>query len=320
MKTSCYELAEGGHLLAAQASDALVRWRAGDGVFWIHVCDHTEPELEAMIDEVGVSGLLRRGCLQAGKATTAIALPQGAFAGWAVFADQACTRRAQFGALCLKDLLITMHGQEVERTDEMPRTVELLELEELSTSSVLFSLLVEQAQETAAAARNLRDVMLALGERMDHEPDDVEPATLELMKRRVLLTDAIAEEQEEAFAVLANARSDGLDFSSMGGPTALLTATARATNRLVDRLDRRADNLLRRYQDHEQERLSRRLGLLTIISAIFLPLTLLAGVWGMNFENMPELSFPYAYPVALSLMALIAIGFAWVFYKRGWFD
>jgi magnesium transporter len=59
---------------------------------------------------------------------------------------------------------------------------------------------------------------------------------------------------------------------------------------------------------------------LTVISAVFLPLTLLAGIWGMNFMLMPELQLSFGYPLGLGLMALIAGGLTWLFYMRGWFD
>jgi magnesium transporter len=46
--------------------------------------------------------------------------------------------------------------------------------------------------------------------------------------------------------------------------------------------------------------------------------TLIAGVYGMNFEHMPELSWTYGYPLALLLMAAIS-GVLWVWFKRsGW--
>jgi magnesium transporter len=51
-----------------------------------------------------------------------------------------------------------------------------------------------------------------------------------------------------------------------------------------------------------------------------MPITLLAGIWGMNFETMPELKFPFAYPVALGLMALIGSGMYLYFRRTGWFD
>ncbi len=57
---------------------------------------------------------------------------------------------------------------------------------------------------------------------------------------------------------------------------------------------------------------------LTVFSAIMLPLTLIAGIYGMNFEHMPELEWPYGYAFALGLMALTAIGLLYWFRRRGW--
>ena len=59
--------------------------------------------------------------------------------------------------------------------------------------------------------------------------------------------------------------------------------------------------------------------ILTVISAIFLPLSLIAGIYGMNFIDMPELKNPVAYPVTLLLMVGIAFGMLAFFYRRGWF-
>ncbi len=58
---------------------------------------------------------------------------------------------------------------------------------------------------------------------------------------------------------------------------------------------------------------------LTIITTIFIPLSFIAGVYGMNFEHMPELRWPWSYPAVLLVM--IAIGVVMVFYfkKRKWF-
>ncbi|MDL2344365.1 magnesium transporter CorA family protein [Deinococcus sp. MIMF12] len=55
---------------------------------------------------------------------------------------------------------------------------------------------------------------------------------------------------------------------------------------------------------------------LTVVSAIFLPLTFMAGIWGMNFERMPELSWRYGYALALGVMALVAGTMAWFFRRR----
>ena len=58
---------------------------------------------------------------------------------------------------------------------------------------------------------------------------------------------------------------------------------------------------------------------LTIISTLMLPLTFIAGVYGMNFHLMPEISWTYGYPVALAIMLLTALGMLWFFKRRKWF-
>lgn len=59
---------------------------------------------------------------------------------------------------------------------------------------------------------------------------------------------------------------------------------------------------------------------LTIISSIFIPLGFLAGLYGMNFDNMPELHYRYGYFVIIGLMIAIVTGLLSWFKWRGWFD
>jgi magnesium transporter len=59
---------------------------------------------------------------------------------------------------------------------------------------------------------------------------------------------------------------------------------------------------------------------LTMITTIFMPLTLIAGIYGMNFQYMPELQWRYGYFAVLGIMAFIGTAmFAW-FKHKGWFD
>jgi magnesium transporter len=79
------------------------------------------------------------------------------------------------------------------------------------------------------------------------------------------------------------------------------------------------DSLRAALQMHQQDQTNRRLGMLTVLSAIFMPITLMAGIWGMNFETMPELSLRFGYPLALALMVAVAVGMFRYFRKHGWF-
>ena len=57
---------------------------------------------------------------------------------------------------------------------------------------------------------------------------------------------------------------------------------------------------------------------LTVITTIFLPLTLIAGWYGMNFIYMPELSWAYGYPVIIIVSVLIVVGCLYLFKKKKW--
>jgi magnesium transporter len=65
-------------------------------------------------------------------------------------------------------------------------------------------------------------------------------------------------------------------------------------------------------------RLNKVMKVLTIISTIFIPLTFIVGVYGMNFQFMPELDKPWAYPVVWGIMAAVAVGMIIFFKRRKW--
>ncbi|MFW5761933.1 MAG: CorA family divalent cation transporter, partial [Cyclobacteriaceae bacterium] len=56
----------------------------------------------------------------------------------------------------------------------------------------------------------------------------------------------------------------------------------------------------------------------TVVTVIFAPPTLIAGLYGMNFEIMPELSWPWGYPFALSLMVISSLITLFYFRRKKW--
>ena len=72
------------------------------------------------------------------------------------------------------------------------------------------------------------------------------------------------------------------------------------------------------YYAIQGQKMNEIMKLLTIVSAIFIPLTFIVGVYGMNFKNMPELETKYGYFIAIGGMVTIAILLIFYFKKRGW--
>ena len=94
---------------------------------------------------------------------------------------------------------------------------------------------------------------------------------------------------------------------------------------LADSYREAAADLLGAYLSSASNRMNEVMKLLTIISAIFIPLSFVAGLYGMNFDpsaspfNMPELSWTFGYPFALGIMLTCALGMLTYFWRRGWF-
>jgi magnesium transporter len=85
-----------------------------------------------------------------------------------------------------------------------------------------------------------------------------------------------------------------------------------------------AGSLMDLYLSTMSNRMNEVMKVLTIMASIFIPLTFIAGIYGMNFDsgsspwNMPELHWAWGYPVALGVMLLIGLGMTLFFKRKGW--
>jgi magnesium transporter len=87
---------------------------------------------------------------------------------------------------------------------------------------------------------------------------------------------------------------------------------------MVASYQEQATGLMEIYLSSLSQRLNEVMKVLTIIATIFIPLTFVVGVYGMNFDVMPELRWRYGYPLVMAGMALVAGGMLWYFARRGW--
>lgn len=86
------------------------------------------------------------------------------------------------------------------------------------------------------------------------------------------------------------------------------------------RLENKAESLRLHYMLFQQEKSTKKINLLTIVQAVFVPLTFIAGVYGMNFINMPELHWRLGYLYVWFAFIALASLLLLYFYRKGWFD
>ena len=90
------------------------------------------------------------------------------------------------------------------------------------------------------------------------------------------------------------------------------------TAEVIEMYREMATGLMNTYLSSVANKTNDVMKVLTIMASIFIPLTFIAGVYGMNFEHMPELKIEWAYPLVWVIMGTTAIGMVLFFWKKGW--
>ena len=215
-------------------------------------------------------------------------------------------------------------GQLILAADEqtLPALQSLLFPEEpLDTSDVFhlfFSFLESLIQEDMLYLQNFEKRLATIEESLlDTLPKELQ-RTLITIRRELLVFHAYYQQLLDMCEILSEDENHFLP-----------PECARQFSRLGNRVDRLYDHtqMLREYalqiREMQQAQIDLRqndtMRILTVVSTIFFPLSLIAGWYGMNFTHMPELSAPYAYFILIGVCILIVAVEIWYFKKKGWF-
>lgn len=172
----------------------------------------------------------------------------------------------------------------------------------------------------------ISELLQVLDDRMVEETTDTSLTDIHNLKRELLLFRRSVLPLREALRQLINMVED--EEQEPGQPLLVQETTVAYYRDVMDHLLQVLDgietymDLLSSMQQVHYSTLSQRMNeimkVLTVISTIFIPLTFLVGVYGMNFEVMPELRWTYSYPVLLVLMLAMAMIMVHFFRRRGW--
>jgi magnesium transporter len=293
-----------------------------DARIWLDVQTTETSEIESWLDTLVVKGLARRLCLEACDHSGFYPLKKELFLVIPVLADTEGPQARDYVAfLCRENLLLTFHPKSVFD----PRELATLDesdawLPNESIAGLVSALMIDLSQACLMQSTDLRSAIQVLEERMDREPDTVEAEEILGLRSDLLSLDAVVSGQLPCLLALSSTDKPFFKLKDAQEHMNCALTNLQAAERSVDRLGERIGALRAGFQMNAQDKTNRKLGMLTILSAIFMPITLLAGIWGMNFETMPELKYPFSYPTALGLMALIGSGMYLFFKRGGWFD
>ena len=217
------------------------------------------------------------------------------------------------------DYVITYHRRRLDAVEEIKQTcIDSFQLAGKTPGFIAFLFLQRCLYDYAhlnLANDNYLDLLeaeLASGRAGGGVPDSVTVAA-----RNILTLKKLAASLHIVLMLLGTKRSR---FVSDEGRNAFLEMlrNALAIREAVDSSRDLLDGILGGIQAAAANRTSEIARVLTVVSSIMLPLTLLAGIYGMNFENMPELKWEHGYFGVLSAMGALGLGLVAVFWRLGW--
>jgi magnesium transporter len=142
-------------------------------------------------------------------------------------------------------------------------------------------------------------------------------ASIELEKRKLIELRKIAQPMRDVTNQLENSESPFIQSSNRHYFRSLRSSCMSVLEE-IDANKQILEGMANLYYAAQGQRMNEIMRVLTVVSSIFIPLTFIVGVYGMNFEHMPELKYTYGYYSVIAFMFALSIGLVVLFVKRGW--
>jgi magnesium transporter len=184
---------------------------------------------------------------------------------------------------------------------------------------VLYYILDHFIDQNMLLALKLRNRIDSLEQTFADDPAAIELSEITKLKRETTALISVADDQRYCVKALESMHFEALDFSEYKTYLRDITSNAEQVLRVLSRSEERLKDLQTSYQLAVNNTSEKRLRVLTVVSAIFLPLSLITSFFGMGFEGMLLLGQPYGIWLAILAMAVFSLVLMVYFYREGWF-
>ncbi len=221
---------------------------------------------------------------------------------------------------CVLDdrFLVTVHKNKIPLLDKV---FEMMEKEKAQTAEgserVLYELLDGAVDEYFLMVDSFSDEVNDLEDRMFEKPTNKDVKRLFVLKRHMLELRRVAAPEREVINSILRREQTFVSADVITYYDDLYDHLVRIID-LVDTLRDVASGAMQIYQATISNSLNAIMKQLTIIATIVMPLTLITGVYGMNFRYMPELYWRYGYFIILGVMFLLGAGMLFWVWRRKW--
>jgi magnesium transporter len=322
MKVNCFRISEGPKLTPCEYSFAIDAIGQKKARIWIDLIDADNNELEQKLDDLRAQGLIRQFCLESRDHPGFYPLKPLALMVIPVQMEEQDSNTMEYLAILFSnEFMLSIRSSKMARFRKSITSEHSFDLlPDDSIAGAISTLMMGLSLDCLRKAARLSDMILALEDRRERDPDEVKIEEISAKRSELLTLESIVQGQSPIIETIISSDRPSKNQESTMEYLRFEAANLKSADRKLEWLERRIEVMRSLIDMHAQDRTNRRLGRLTILSMIFMPVTFLAGIWGMNFESMPLVSYKYGYLSALGIMILISGAMYFYFHGKGWFD
>jgi len=318
---TAYEIKVGQRLTPVAWVDFLESRNDTDKLYWINIAGLDGKSLRRQLDELHANPIILTRCLDADTLSGVFLYDELLAIQLPVPDNWETSSHPTWTILCLPRALITIRLSAANDwlSAVLPDTMTRNHAQ-YGVAGLLFSLLDHLVDRAVELTLQARHCVNRLETDIDQEANDEHAGKRILTLKRTLAHFEIAlEAKHRTMISLLSQPATFIDLPRIHEPLRDVVSHIEHSLRYMERMEDHVSELHQHYLLLLHDRTNHRLRFLTIISTVFMPLTLLASIYGMNFKQMPELGWRYGYPAVLLVMTGIALSLFFYFHRKGWF-
>lgn len=315
MKTNLYVL-KSGKLKATPVSINSLKDTKGD--VWLDVQDPETEELRNLLSPLELHPLQLARCLDSFNDPGVISFADSVLMDYPATLDP---ELAHLNILLKNHILVTIRHGQIHALDDFINELTVESATSLlHTPQIIYMILDHFADLNVEAQINIRNDIMKYTRSMAENPNSISVADLSKLRMQIENLVCLIEDQLYCISGLNSSDNESLKDPHRKAYLQDLLSETEIAQRGVYRLETRLNDLYNDYQVAGNDRVEKRLRLLTIVSAITLPLGLIAGLLGMNVGGVPATTLSSGFLIVTGMMILILIVEYWYFKSKGWFD
>ncbi len=321
MKRTCYRIEKDKYITAVPCAGLADLLAEGELDYWHEIENATADELASLVNAQALHPLMVEDILEPEHSTLIDRYSDAVYIEFPTNSDNTDDGMGYLSIILTTHLIVTFRRGNVAG---MQGLVEKFEGEirppVARTFAVLYYILDHFIDRNMQLALRMRNRIHSLEKAFSHDSSAIEVSTMTDLRQEISALISIVEDQQYCVKALENMHVPVLDFAKHRSYIHDLVNNAKQVLRVLDRSEERVKSLYSSYQLAVNDTSEKRLRLLTIISAVFLPLTLITGFFGMNFSGMVLLNTSYGLWPVIGVMGVVMGLMLWYFYRQGWFE